>query len=41
VQSGDEIVVFGQDALQEDDPVNVNWHQWTRRTDLLDEEPEL
>jgi RND family efflux transporter MFP subunit len=28
---GDEVVVYGQDAIEEDDLVNVDWKKWTRR----------
>jgi RND family efflux transporter MFP subunit len=28
---GEEVVIFGQDALNENDPVNVDWQKWTRR----------
>ncbi len=39
LKSGDEVVVFGQDALQENDFVNVDWHKWTRRQDVGKETP--
>jgi membrane fusion protein, multidrug efflux system len=28
---GEEVVVHGQDSLEEDDEVNVDWRSWTRR----------
>lgn len=28
---GDEVIIFGHDAIEENDPVNPNWRQWTRR----------
>jgi RND family efflux transporter MFP subunit len=28
---GDEVIIFGQDAIEEDDLVNVDWKNWTRR----------
>ncbi|HEX2473369.1 MAG TPA: efflux RND transporter periplasmic adaptor subunit [Lacipirellulaceae bacterium] len=31
LHAGDEVIVYGQDAVQEDDLVNANWHQWARR----------
>jgi len=31
LQSGDQVVIYGQDVLQDNDPVNVNWRQWARR----------
>lgn len=34
VQSGDEIVVFGQDEVRENDVLNVDWQQWSHRDDL-------
>lgn len=34
VKSGDEIVVFGQDAVRENDVVNADWQQWSQRDDL-------
>lgn len=29
---GDEVVVYGQDAVEENDLVNVDWKQWTHRS---------
>jgi membrane fusion protein, multidrug efflux system len=29
--SGEEVVIFGHDAIQENDLVNVDWRAWTRR----------
>jgi membrane fusion protein (multidrug efflux system) len=34
LRPGDEVVVYGQDAVEENDLVNVNWHGWTRREDM-------
>ena len=34
LRSGDEVVIHGQDAVQENDLVNVNWHEWSHRKDL-------
>jgi len=34
VQPGEEIVVYGQKDLQENDVVNVDWHKWTHRQEL-------
>jgi RND family efflux transporter MFP subunit len=31
LNNGDEVVVFGQDSIRENDLVNVDWRQWTRR----------
>lgn len=31
LSAGDEVVIFGHDAIEENDPVNPNWRQWTRR----------
>jgi RND family efflux transporter MFP subunit len=31
LRAGDEVVIYGQDALQENDFVNVKWHQWAHR----------
>jgi hypothetical protein len=31
LDDGDEVVVFGQDAIQDNDVVNVDWRQWTGR----------
>jgi len=31
LDQGDEVVIFGQDAIEENDLVNVDWKQWTRR----------
>ena len=28
---GDEVIIYGQDAVQENDLVNVDWRQWTGR----------
>ena len=29
---GEEIVIFGQDQLEDGDPVNPNWREWAHRT---------
>lgn len=29
--AGDEVVVFGQESLQDNDPVDVDWRRWARR----------
>lgn len=34
VNEGDEIVVFGQDSVQQDDVVNADWQEWSHREDL-------
>lgn len=34
VKPGEEIVVYGQKDVREDDVVNVDWAQWTHRSDL-------
>jgi RND family efflux transporter MFP subunit len=34
LDSGEEVIVFGQDAVQENDVVNADWREWTRRDDL-------
>jgi membrane fusion protein (multidrug efflux system) len=34
LETGDEIVVYGQKDLQEGDMVNVDWLKWTHRSDL-------
>lgn len=34
VNMGDEIVVYGQDAVRENDVVNADWQQWSQRDDL-------
>lgn len=34
LKSGDEVVVYGQDAVRENDVVNANWHEWSGRSDL-------
>jgi hypothetical protein len=31
---GDQVVVYGQKDVQEDDLVNVDWHKWTHRSEL-------
>ena len=31
LNNGDEVVIFGQDAIQDNDVVNVDWRQWTGR----------
>jgi membrane fusion protein (multidrug efflux system) len=31
LHNGDEVVIFGQDSIQDNDIVNVDWRQWTRR----------
>jgi membrane fusion protein (multidrug efflux system) len=31
LNAGDEVIVYGQDAVQEDDLVNVDWHEWAQR----------
>ncbi len=31
LDAGDEVVVFGQDGLREDDLVNVDWRDWTHQ----------
>lgn len=31
VAPGDVVMVYGQDAIEENDLVNVDWQQWTRR----------
>jgi hypothetical protein len=31
LRAGDEVIIFGQDAVHENDLVNVNWHQWAQR----------
>jgi membrane fusion protein (multidrug efflux system) len=31
LQSGEEVVIFGQDAIQENDRLDTDWHKWTRR----------
>jgi RND family efflux transporter MFP subunit len=36
LNSGDEIVVFGQDAIEVNDLVDVDWRQWSLRGDLAD-----
>jgi membrane fusion protein, multidrug efflux system len=28
---GDEVIIYGQDAVKENDLVNVNWQQWAQR----------
>lgn len=28
---GEEVIIFGHDALEDNDPVNVKWREWTRR----------
>jgi len=28
---GEEVIIFGHDAIEENDPVNVKWREWTRR----------
>jgi membrane fusion protein, multidrug efflux system len=28
---GEEVIIYGQDSVREDDLVNVNWQQWARR----------
>jgi membrane fusion protein, multidrug efflux system len=28
---GEEIIIFGHDAIENNDPVNVKWREWTRR----------
>lgn len=33
LKEGEEVVIFGQDAIQENDLVNVDWKEWTRRKD--------
>jgi Cu(I)/Ag(I) efflux system membrane fusion protein len=34
LKQGDEVVVYGQKDVREDDVINVDWHKWTHRTDL-------
>jgi RND family efflux transporter MFP subunit len=34
LKPGEEIVVYGQKDLHENDIVNVDWQKWTHRTDL-------
>ncbi|HYO24395.1 MAG TPA: efflux RND transporter periplasmic adaptor subunit [Lacipirellulaceae bacterium] len=31
LQAGEQVVIHGQDALEENDVVNADWRQWTRR----------
>jgi RND family efflux transporter MFP subunit len=31
LNAGDEVIVYGQDALKDDDLVNANWHEWAQR----------
>jgi Cu(I)/Ag(I) efflux system membrane fusion protein len=31
LNSGDEVIVYGQDAVHENDLVNADWRNWTRR----------
>jgi membrane fusion protein (multidrug efflux system) len=31
LEVGEEVVIFGQDAIQENDRLDTNWHKWTRR----------
>jgi membrane fusion protein, multidrug efflux system len=31
---GDNVIVYGQKDVQEDDHVNVDWHKWTHRSEL-------
>lgn len=31
LRTGDQVVVYGQDSLEENDVVNADWRQWTRR----------
>ena len=33
VQPGEEVIVYGQKDIQENDLVNVDWLQWTHRSD--------
>jgi hypothetical protein len=34
LQQGDEVLVYGQKDVGDGDSVNVDWHEWTHRTDL-------
>lgn len=34
LNSGDEIVVYGQDTVKDNDIVNSNWQEWSGRSDL-------
>jgi RND family efflux transporter MFP subunit len=34
LKKGEEVVVYGQKDVHEDDLVNVEWHKWTHRSDL-------
>jgi membrane fusion protein, multidrug efflux system len=31
LELGEEVVIFGQDAIQENDRLDTDWHKWTRR----------
>ncbi len=31
LDAGDEVIIYGQDSVEENDLVNVNWQQWARR----------
>lgn len=31
LKTGDQVVIYGQDSLEENDLVNADWRQWTRR----------
>jgi len=31
LNAGDEVIIYGQDEVQENDLVNVDWQQWARR----------
>lgn len=31
LETGEQVVIFGQDSLQENDLVNTNWREWARR----------
>jgi RND family efflux transporter MFP subunit len=31
LSGGEEVIIFGHDAIEDNDPVNVKWREWTRR----------
>jgi hypothetical protein len=31
LEKGEEVVIFGQDAIKENDWVNADWQDWTNR----------
>ncbi|WP_252855632.1 efflux RND transporter periplasmic adaptor subunit [Aeoliella straminimaris] len=39
LNSGDEIVVYGQDSVRNDDVLNTQWEEWSGRDDLAASQP--